>query len=640
MINYLKQPLNFFILFCFLICCHQTFSQPSITRKDSLYRKLNKCKTDAERIESYYQVSELYVYNSADSCNFYGQKLLKLAKQTNSSYGEGLAYMAIGNGYFNHNDLTNTIRYYVYAQRLFEQIQPTPKQLPELYGILVTAYAELMDYKTAEEYGKKCLNLAEKVGDSATIVAVHNNIGDLLEKQNRHDEALTYYEESFKMAKSRKMDFSIGIAAYNLGHLNLLKKKDKIALPYLQEAIAVSKKIGDTEGVIYNYIDLGQISLNQKELTPAFLYADSALRLNKKYGNQKLQKETYFLLSNIYKAKGNMDSAYSCLQRATIMKDSIYNELSQKLSYNLTTNQEIQSLTSQALEREKDLNKQRVNNNILAIVGFIFFSVSFFLLMINYQRKKHTRLLEDKNKQIEAQTETLSSLNITKDKLISIISHDLRSPLNQIKVILQMFNDKSLSAEDFIIINQKLQKQVNTVSENLENVLNWAYLQMKGNQEQKEQIYVDTYIEQIVRLYESSLTEKKLDVKIDIPYKLNIFIEKENLKIALRNILGNAIKFSHQNATIDVIAGEVGSHSFIKIADTGTGMSREQIDNILVNNNTTSTLGTLNESGTGMGLRLSREFIEKSGGKIEISSELGKGSIFTILIPKHQPSMG
>jgi signal transduction histidine kinase len=605
-------------------------------KKDSLVKLLHKTSSETDKIKIYYQIGDLYFYNSSDSCKLYADIILQLAQKNHSVYGEGLGYITLGNGYFSHNDLAQTIHYYLLAQNKLEHLQPTPRELPVLLGVMVTAYAELMDYKTSLEYGERTLALAEKMKDSITLMAVHNNIGDLFDKQQKYKDALYYYEKALEMGKLKNRKFTMGIASYNIGHVYNMQGKYKDAVSYLQEAIAISKSINDTEGIIYNYIDLAQVALKAKKLGLAFLYTDSAFVLNQKYDNQKLKKDAYLLYSDIYHAKGNNDSAYAFLLKATSIKDSIYNESNQKLVYNLTTNQKIENLNNQALIAEKALNKQRTTNQILIIIGFVFFFASFFLLVINYQRKKHTTLLEDKNAQIEAQSKSLSALNLTKDRLISVISHDLRAPLNQIKAILGMFEENILSQADFVKISQKLKNQTDVVSDNLENVLHWANAQLKGNEQEKEQVYLDTYINEISKLYESSLAEKRIVINISAPKGLSIFIQKEYLKVVLRNLISNAIKFSHTDMQIGIEVEKRDNNLFIRIIDSGIGMNSEQIENILTKNQGFSTLGTLKEKGTGMGLRLSKEFIEKSGGRIEIASEIGKGTTFTVIIPENK----
>jgi len=634
MSNRIRIQLHLSIFLFLLHHGHFIYSQQFPGKKDSLYNALKNCKTDTAKIKTYFYIAQLYTYNSNDSCVFYGNKILELSQKIQYPYGEGLGYITLGDSYFSQNNLAQTIYYYLKAKEKLEQISPNSPNLPRLYGQLVTAYAELMDYQTAEEYGKKTLELAEQLHDSATVVVAYNNIGDLLDKQGKYLESLSYYEKSLKLAKSRKIPFSIGIASYNIGHVYNVLGNYPLAIPYLREAMQISVKIKDTEGVIYNYIDLGQVALKQHKLHLALTYADSALYFNKSYGNQKLQKDTYLLLADIYHEKGDNSLAYVSLNKAMSIKDSIYNEVSRKLVHNLTTNQKIQSLTNKSHETEKALNKQQIKAQILIVVGSVLFVILLLLLVIMYQRNKHTTLLKTKNAQIEAQSASLQELNGVKDRLISIISHDLRGPLNQIKAILEMFHNHILTEEDFTKLSQKLKKQVDMVSENLENVLHWANAQLKGKEQQKEQIKLDTYISQILELYESSLTEKHLSVKKEVSTELNVFAQKEYLRVALRNLMSNAIKFSHKNSEIILRAEETEKAVFISVMDKGIGMSPEQIQNIMANNTSISTLGTLKEEGTGIGLRLSKEFIEKSGGKMEIQSELGRGTTFIISIPK------
>lgn len=255
------------------------------------------------------------------------------------------------------------------------------------------------------------------------------------------------------------------------------------------------------------------------------------------------------------------------------------------------------------------------------------------LFLFNRQKIKHNTYLQMQNQQIEAQKEELSLLNSNKDKLISIMSHDLRSPINQMKGLLSLLNDKLISPEQFLAITQKFNNQVDAFSDNLENILQWVHAQMRGKSLQKEYFMLEEIVASVTKLYEQAFSQKNVHLITHIPPNFKIFMDKENLKLALRNFIGNALKFSYENSEIIIEALEKDKFYVLKIIDKGLGMSQEQIAKILNNQECISTLGTLKESGTGIGLKLTKEFIEKSNSRLEIESEVGKGTCFTILMP-------
>lgn len=609
------------------------FGQKLEEEKEDFFLKLKNAKSDSLKIELYYKIGKTHTYNAPDSCIYYGKKILDLLNGKSNKRAEGLAYYLQGNGHFGHSDLSSAIRDYLTAINLLEQINPEPNELIGLYGQITTTYAETTDYLSGEEYTQKCIALSEKQHDIDGISVGYNNYGDLLDKQGRYEEALFYYKKSLELAKKANKKFGMAVANYNIGYVHRILHNKQLAAGYIVEAMKLSKETHDTEGIIYNYIELAHIYFDKNQSQQALRYIDSGFVLIKDYDNKKLKKDAYLLKSDIYQSQGTYDSAYLYLKMGNIIKDSIFNSFRQKLVHTLTTNQKIQSLQQKAILNQNDLNRQRLSNQILTIVGVFLFGALLVLFLFNRQRKSHNDLLQQKNTQIEAQKEELTLLNASKDKLLSIISHDLRSPINQVKTLLQLVHSQNLSQNDFVEITQKLQKKVNILSDSLENVLHWANSQLQGETVNKEILQVEEPVNEVIQLYESLLVEKELAMQVNIPAHLVIHVDREHLKLALRNLIANAIKFSHKGSNIQVMAQEIDKQVHISIIDEGVGMSEEQIDSLSHSHKTTSTLGTNKEQGTGIGLRLSKEFIEKSGGKIQVTSQKGKGSSFTIIIP-------
>lgn len=602
-------------------------------REEILFLKLKNCQSDSLKIELYYKIGKNHIYNAPDSSLYYGKKILDLLKGKSNKRAEGLAYYLQGNGHFGHSDLSAAIQCYLMAINTMEQIKPEPNELIGLYGQITTAYAESSDYKSGEEYTQKCISLSEKQQDIDGISVGYNNYGDLLDKQGRYEEALIYYQKSLELAKKANKKLGMAVANYNIGYVYRILEKRQLAEGYIAEAMQLSKEANDVEGIIYNYIELSHLAFSENQSQQALKYVDSACWHIKEYDNKKLKKEAYLLKSDIYQSQGAYDSAYIYLKIGNVIKDSIFNAFRQKLVHTLTTNQKIQSLQQKAILNQNDLNRQRLNNQILTILGIFLLGALLVLFLFNRQRKSHNDLLQEKNTQIEAQKEELTLLNASKDKLLSIISHDLRSPINQVKTLLQLVHSQNLSQNDFVEITQKLQKKVNILSDSLENVLHWANSQLQGETVNKEILQVEEHVNEVIQLYESLLVEKELAMQVNIPAHLVIHVDREHLKLALRNLIANAIKFSHKGSNIQIMAQELDKQVHISIIDEGVGMSKEQIDALFHSHTTISTLGTNKEHGTGIGLRLSKEFIEKSGGKIQVTSQKGEGSSFTIIIP-------
>ena len=226
-------------------------------------------------------------------------------------------------------------------------------------------------------------------------------------------------------------------------------------------------------------------------------------------------------------------------------------------------------------------------------------------------------------------------LNATKDKLLSIIAHDLRSPFNNIIGLSSLLQKKSEGFEDkqsekyIDIINATAKETLGL----LDNLLNWAKSQTGELIIKSEKITLSSTIEQVISLENKLAATKEILLKYKGFDDFDLYTDQNILKIVLRNLISNAIKFTNNGGNINVLSAQKGDFVEISVEDDGVGMSKKTVEKLFDIYRTKTLLGTANEVGTGLGLALSKEFVNKLGGEISVTSEVGKGSIFTILLP-------
>lgn len=255
------------------------------------------------------------------------------------------------------------------------------------------------------------------------------------------------------------------------------------------------------------------------------------------------------------------------------------------------------------------------------------------------QVREREVLIEEKNKElnekIEQRTAELRASNITKDKLFSIISHDLRSPMAALKSTIEILDPQILNSVELEMIKRELSKQFEATDDTLQNLLLWAKSQMGGVSIQKEEIQLKKIIDQKIVLFALIAENKQIRLINNIEEQIQVYADINHLRLILRNLIANAFKFTLINGTITISATQE-SEDFITIAvkDTGVGMTVEQIGKLFITNTHFSTRGTDDEHGTGLGLLLCKDFVEKNGGKIWVESEINKGSTFYFTLPK------
>ena len=232
------------------------------------------------------------------------------------------------------------------------------------------------------------------------------------------------------------------------------------------------------------------------------------------------------------------------------------------------------------------------------------------------------------------QTEELKKLNKLKDKIFSIIAHDLRGPLVNLSEVLKMLNTDMISIAEFKALSPKLSSDILYTTDLLENILHWSRSQLKGYGINKVHFELRNMIINEVNYHMPSATLKRINIIHDVFPGIIVYADVLMIQIVVRNILNNAIKFCNEEGEIIISAVYNEDHKMITciIEDNGKGMSQEALE-LLVTGTSMSTRGTMNEKGTGLGLVICKDFMERSNGKMVVTSEPGKGSKFYLYLP-------
>lgn len=262
---------------------------------------------------------------------------------------------------------------------------------------------------------------------------------------------------------------------------------------------------------------------------------------------------------------------------------------------------------------------------VLFNISWALVTMVLALMFFKKEQAAYQELIEQKNQELE-------SLNHTKEKLFSIIAHDLRSPIAQLKNSLDMVSNQYISPEVFRQISAKLSSEVDQLHSTLDNLLKWSISQFHGIKAEPEVVALTPIVERKALLFEQLLEQKKIVLSWQLN-NLSVFADPDHVLLVMRNLISNAIKYSYENSNITIRANRQQDMVLIEIADRGMGMTEAVRTSVFAAADIISNTGTSNEKGTGLGLKLCKEFIEKNGGKIWLESEEGKGTVIFILLP-------
>jgi signal transduction histidine kinase len=269
----------------------------------------------------------------------------------------------------------------------------------------------------------------------------------------------------------------------------------------------------------------------------------------------------------------------------------------------------------------------------------IYSSVIIYLIISFIQRSYHNERekVEKASSEMASLNEKLEESNAAKDLLLSIISHDLRSPFSAMMGLSQVLVNNAEKAD-----REKIKEYAKAINSSavetyflLDNLLKWAGLQKEGIFPKKEPADLSSLTDEIISLYKDHAAQKNIEIKNSISKPVNAFCDVELTKTILRNLLTNAIKFTNPGGKIEILAEETNNHLEIKVSDTGVGITEDKMKELFSLKKTSPERGTKNEKGTGLGLNLCKVLIEAQGGQLWVRSELDKGSDFYFTLEKH-----
>ena len=468
------------------------------------------------------------------------------------------------------------------------------------------------------------------------------NLADLYTIQGNYEEALAHHKRALAINRSLADRFAEAVSLNNIGVLYTLMKNEAKGLANHQVALDIRSGLNDKRGVAESHNNLAGLYFRQNNFDVAIRHGLIALEHARESQAQEQIFKSYDLLSQAYKAMGDYKNGLMYRELSLAIYEFIQNERHERQVLE-TQNRyvvgkkesEIQKLDAVRIEREGELAEQkRFRNALFALVGLVFVIAGLLLILYLVKRRSNI-VLQVARKEVQQQNAKLQELNHTKDKFFSIISHDLKGPLNSLTSFSHLLinHTDSLSKDEIRMLAGDLDKSVKNLLSLLENLLEWSRSQT-GNIDFTPEVFdLTELLEKNKSLLESQATNKEISISVAHADKYPVKLHKASINTVVRNLVSNAIKFTGEGGKIVLDIQERDGHFIISIEDNGLGMKPEVAAKLFRLDSKHTTLGTANEKGTGLGLILCREFVENNGGKIAVRSAPDKGSVFTLTFP-------
>lgn len=596
------------------------------------------------------------VLNQMDSANIYLDQAIELGDKFKLPLISNKAHYDIASVYNQMGKYQIALDHQLVALKYQEKIQDTFRILYSYLG-LGNTYQSLKMPEKAKRYYLHALYLDSLLPVIDLRTNILTNLGLIYEKgYKKFDSALYYYNLSRNLFPENENSQSKSVLLINLGNTyNALNQYEK-ALDYYNMAMRFDLEKSNSFFYSALLINKGIVLARLNKTDSAFYYINEGYKIAKVIDAKEWQMNANEALFEIEFANKNYYAAIQYLQEMHAMNDSIKNENNLKHISELEIIYESRkkdALNQSLIERNR-MNQKVILNQRIIILWSVIAVILFILLVFNVLRSirkqkiineklqhfnfeilKKNNEIDEKNKLLEEKTEQLTKINQTKDKLFSVISHDLRGPFNTLQGYLDLLNmqDDQLTEEE----KTEILKSIKISSENaynlLINLLEWARSQRGLLKNNTEVIDIKEVIENTHSILQNRLDSKNQSLVVDADPGYYVVADQNLLSSVLQNLIGNAIKFSSKDSTIAIRCMKGETQLTVQILDQGIGIPEEDIDKIFVIGNNIKRKGTDNEPGTGLGLILVEEFINLMGGKIWVESEVGKGSVFSFTLP-------
>lgn len=605
---------------------------------DSLESLVRFVPADTNKVWLLNQLVESLREKDNNKAYTYAQQASDLAELLNYKNGLALSLENLGWILYRKGDFSKSLAVSTNALKLNEEIHDTNGVARCLINLAAIHY-EQKHFNNAIRYFKDAYTIASQVNDLRTMARCYNNIAYTFKGLEQLDSAEVFAKKAFQLSTDAKDQYMGAFALRTLGDVELGGKRTQAALKNYFTCYEIAIKLNNTflkssvlHRIAKSYNDL-------KKYDEALNYLHENISIANEFGFKDELERAYKLMAEVYYSTNDLKQAYHYQSLYVALHDSLYDQRGQEqiammqIQFETEMKQaQIELLTKDAELKAKDINRKQVwiyfyvgCLSLLCILAFVFY--------YNNRHNRNARIsLQHKNREIQYQTLQLRNLNSTKDKLFSIISHDLRSPVASLKALMEIVNTTGLTQEEFVDITKVLKRNLDSVYDDLDNLLLWAQTQLRGLSAVPENIDLRGIAEEKINVFGELAENKKINIINAIPEGLIVLADKNHIGLVFRNLLANAVKFNRPGGEIKLHAVERENECEISITDSGVGINESDLKKLFNPETHFTTPGTHREKGMGIGLLLTKEFLEKNGGTIRVSSRAGSGTTFTFCL--------
>jgi signal transduction histidine kinase/Tfp pilus assembly protein PilF len=626
------------LLLAFILTLQVVTSMGQRINVDSLFNLIKTTPADTLRVTQLNLLVTALRERDNNQALKYAEEAKDLALLLNYKRGQCSALENIGWIYYRRGEFSEAFELSAEALKLAESLKDR-HTAAKCLNTIAAVRIEQKQYAEGIANFRKAFRISQEIDDIQAMARSINNIAFCFLQSEKIDSAAIYGKQALSLSREANTKYLTGFALRTLGDVDMAEGKYQEALLKFDEVIRIAASLENVFLQVSTNHRIGKIFYILGRNAQALNTLSDNLIIARKYGFKSELERSLKLMSEIYASTGEMHRAYDFQGQYLAVHDSLQQKRNNEASAMMQArfDSEMKEARIELLTKEAQLKQEEINSQRL----WMYFSIgclslmvvlAFVLLYSNRIKKRTNDELAGKNREIAQQTSQLKSINATKDKLFSIISHDLRSPLASLRGLVTVMGLGGLSREEFIESSRKLRKNLDAVQGDLDNLLVWAQSQLNGLQSNPVAMRMRPVIEEKIDLFSEIAFQKDITILNEVNESLLIIADRNHMGLVVRNLLANAIKFNRPGGLIRITERRVGEHFEISVTDTGIGMTATDLGRLFNAATHFTNPGTHQEKGAGIGLLLTKEFIEKDGGTIWATSEPGKGSTFTFTV--------
>lgn len=550
------------------------------------------------------------------------------------------AYSNKASIFFTQGSYAIALKQYLQGLKLYEELN-NKRSIETATLNIANVYNRLNEYEKAKQYVSRAMDMARVSGSKWSVISCNTTLALIFNQQKQYDSALVCLNEALQLAQSLNNIYLTNLLKGNLAEAYMKKGNLPLAKDLYTETLPVSEQLGDVEGIAIAKAGIGEVLARQGKLAEGIPHLTAALKMMQEADVKEQARNIAEILSTTYEKAGNYAEALRYTRIKEAYRDSLLKDESHRAALSAGFEYELGKKETEIalLEKDKAIEENKITRNrvmlfsaLAAALLAIIIAIMVFRNMLSI-KKRNTIIMQQKH-EIELQAAKLKKLNDFKDTTFSVLSHDLRSPINALTGTMSMLDDGIITPAEFSMYKNELNNKLQSVTLMLDNLLQWAKSQMKGEHTLDiEKISVRRKVLRTFAVLKDAAEQKNISLTTDVPEDQYVSADRNQVEMVLRNLVSNAIKFTPVHGTITISSEVQGNNIAISITDSGVGMTKEQAAQLFDGSPNASTHGTSGEKGTGIGLHLSHNFIINNHGSITVQSSEGNGTTFTVMLP-------